>query len=149
MSDILSLKEAAPVIEEVLRSGGRVRMLASGRSMEPVIINGHDIVVLKKAERPFEKDDIVLFKRHNGSLVLHRIITVDGNRLTLRGDSQWTTETVDKSMILGILEAVERNGKVFNLNDKYFKKYKFTLPLIRWKNRIINSINIRLGAKNQ
>ena len=60
MSDILSLKEAAPVIEEVLRSGGRVRMLASGRSMEPVIMNGQDIVVLKKAERPFEKGDIVL-----------------------------------------------------------------------------------------
>lgn len=149
MSDILSLKDAAPVIEEILSSGGKVKILASGRSMEPVIRDGQDTVVLKRAENPPRKDDIVLFKRDSGSLVLHRIIAVDGSSITLRGDSQWSTEAVDVSMVMGVLDSVERNGQIIKADSRYFEKYKKTLPLIRWKNRLTNSIKIRLGAKNK
>lgn len=146
MSDILSLKDAAPVIEETLLSGGRVKLIAAGRSMEPVIVNGQDVVIIVKAQNPLKKDDIVLFKRNNGNLVLHRIIALDDNRVTLRGDSQWTTETVDKSRVMGILEAIERNGKIIPAESIYFKKYNVILPAVRWNRRIINSIKIRLGA---
>lgn len=149
MSDILSLKDAAPVIEEILLSGGKVKILASGRSMEPVIHDGLDTVVLKKVKKPLEKNDIVLFKRNNGALVLHRIIAVNGNTLTLRGDSQWTTETVDVSKVIGILDSIERNSGIIKADSEHFEKYKKTLTFIRWKNRLINSIKIRLGAKNK
>ena len=149
MIDTLSLKEMAPVIEEILSSGGKVKITASGKSMEPVIRNGTDTVVISKIQKSLSVGDIVLYKRNNGKLVLHRIVAINGNEITLRGDSQWTTETVDKSRALGVLEAVERNGKVLNSHSAYLKKYKITLPAIRWKNRIINSIKIRLGAKDQ
>ena len=149
MSDILSLKDASPVIEEILLSGGKVKILASGKSMEPVILDGQDTVVLKKAEKPLQKNDIVLFKRDNGKLVLHRIIAGDGNKITLRGDSQWTTETVDTSRVMGVLDAIERNGRSLKADSEYFEKYKKFLPSIRWKNRLTNSIKIRLGAKNK
>lgn len=149
MSDILSLKDASPVIEEILLSGGKVKILASGKSMEPVILDGQDTVVLKKAEKPLQKNDIVLFKRDNGKLVLHRIIAGDGNKITLRGDSQWTTETVDTSRVMGVLDAIERNGRSLKADSEYFEKYKKFLPFIRWKNRLTNSIKIRLGAKNK
>lgn len=149
MSDILSLKDASPVIEEILLSGGKVKILASGKSMEPVILDGQDTVVLKKAEKPLQKNDIVLFKRDNGKLVLHRIIAGDGNKITLRGDSQWTTETVDTSRVMGVLDAIERNGQSLKADSEYFEKYKKFLPFIRWKNRLTNSIKIRLGAKNK
>lgn len=147
MSDILSLKETAPVIEEILLSGGKVKILASGRSMEPVIRDGQDTVVLKKAEASLKKDDIVLFKRDSGSLVLHRIIAIDGSKITLRGDSQWTTETIDSSRVMGVLDSIERNGQSIKADSEYFEKYKKTLTIIRWKNRLTNSIKIRLGAK--
>ena len=149
MSDILSLKDASPVIEEILLSGGKVKILASGKSMEPVILDGQDTVVLKKVEKPLQKNDIVLFKRENGNLVLHRIIAVDGKKITLRGDSQWTTETVDTSRVMGVLDAIERNGRSLKADSEYFEKYKKFLPFIRWKNRLTNSIKIRLGAKNK
>ena len=149
MSDILSLKDASPVIEEILLSGGKVKILASGKSMEPVILDGQDTVVLKKAEKPLQKNDIVLFKRDNGKLVLHRILAGDGNKIPLRGDSQWTTETVDTSRVMGVLDAIERNGRSLKADSEYFEKYKKFLPFIRWKNRLTNSIKIRLGAKNK
>lgn len=149
MSDILTLKDAAPVIEEILLSGGRVKILASGKSMEPVISDGLDTVVLKKAEKPLQKNDIALFKRDNGRLVLHRIIAVSGTEITLRGDSQWTTETVDASRVMGVLDAIERGSQVIKAESDYFEKFSKTLPFIRWKNRLTNSIKIRLGAKNK
>ncbi len=135
------------MIEETLSSGGKVKILASGNSMDPVIKNGIDTVVIKKAENTVKKNDIVLFRRGNGKLVLHRVTAVDGDTLTLRGDSQWTQECVDKSDVIGILEAVEKDGRVIKSDDGYFKKYKIILPAIRWKRRIINSIKLRLGAK--
>ncbi len=149
MSDILSLKDAAPVIEEILLSGGKVRILASGKSMEPVIVDGQDTVVLTRAEKSLRKNDIVLFKRNNGRLVLHRIIAIDGNQITLRGDSQWIIETVDASQVMGVLDSIERNGQTIKADSEYFEKYKKTLTFIRWKNRLTNSIKIRLGAKNK
>jgi hypothetical protein len=149
LSDTLSLKDAAPVIEEILLSGGKVKILASGRSMEPVICDGQDTVVLKKAEGKLQTDDIVLFKRDSGNLVLHRIIAFDGNQITLRGDSQWTTETVDSSRVMGVLDSIERNGQLIKADSEYFEKYKKILPFLRWKNRLTNSIKIRLGAKNK
>ena len=149
MSDTLSLKEMSPVIEEILSSGGKVRIVASGNSMEPVINDGQDTVVLQGIGKKLQKNDIVLFKRKNGKLVLHRIIAVDVDSVTLRGDNQWTMETVDKSAVIGILESIERDGKTFCADGDYFEKHKKYLPLIRWKRRIINSIKIRLGAKNK
>lgn len=137
------------MIEEILLSGGRVKILASGKSMEPVIRDGLDTVVLKKAEKPLRKNDIVLFKRDNGRLVLHRIIAVSGTEITLRGDCQWTTETVDASRVMGVLDAIERGSQVIKAESEYFEKYKKFLPFIRWKNRLTNSIKIRLGAKNK
>lgn len=149
MSDILSLKEMSPVLEEVLSSGGKVKIIASGNSMEPVITDGQDVVVLKKGEGSLKKNDIVLFKRDNGRLVLHRVIAIDSCKVTLRGDNQWATETVDRTRIIGVLDSVERNGKVYSADSSYFKKQKAILPFIRWNRRIMNSIKIRLGAKNK
>ncbi len=149
MSDTPSLKEMSAVIEEVLDSDGEVKIKASGNSMEPVIKNGKDIVVIRKLKRDIRKGDIILFKRDNNSLVLHRVTRLNGDDLTLRGDSQWTSELVNKSRVVGILDCIERDGRVISVEDKYFSRYKITLPLIRWKNRLINSIKIRLGAKNK
>lgn len=149
MSDIISLKEMAPMIEETLASGGKVRLLACGNSMNPVIKDGVDTVVIKKSQQPIKKHDIVLYTRANGKIVLHRVTDVSKDYFIARGDSQWTEETVEKSKILGVLESVEREGKTFSTDSFYFKKYKIFLPAIRWKNRIINSIKLRLGAKNQ
>ncbi len=137
----ISLSEFSPVIEEVVNGGGKVKVLASGESMHPTIKDKTDTLTLSQVSGELKLNDIVLFKRDNGKLVLHRIIGENENGFVLRGDSQWTTETVKKEQIIAVLESVERNGKSID-----YKKYDAFLPLIRWERRIINSIKIRLGA---
>jgi signal peptidase I len=134
------LSQFGPVIEEVLSSGGKVKITATGTSMEPVIKNGSDTVTLTAVNKELGIDDIVLFKRDNGKLVLHRIIGKNQTGFVLRGDSQWTTEAVSAENIIAVLDSVERNGKPVN-----YKKYDKILPVIRWSNRIKKSIRIRLG----
>lgn len=140
MNKPVSLSQFGPVIEEVISSGGKVKITATGTSMEPVIKNGSDTVTLTAVNKELGIDDIVLFKRNNGKLVLHRIIGKNQNGFVLRGDSQWTTEAVSTENIIAVLDSVERNGKPVN-----YKKYDKILPVIRWSNRIKKSIRIRLG----
>lgn len=149
LNNSVSLKELSPVISEVISSGGTVRVTAAGSSMHPVIKDGIDTVILCKCTNEIKKDDIVLFQRDNGRLVLHRVINSKGNDLTLRGDNQWITETVSADKVIASLDSIERNGRVYSADSFYFKKYKVLLPFIRWTRRIINSVKIRLGVSKK
>lgn len=99
------------LLEEVaslLAEGKDVEMMTKGMSMLPFIVGDRDSVILRKEEVGCPKPgDIVLARRAPGNYVLHRIISVDGDRVTLRGDGNvFGTETVDRKDILGKVTAV-------------------------------------------
>ena len=99
------------LLEEVaalLAEGRDVEIMAKGTSMLPFIIGGRDSVILRKeADGSFLPGDIVLARRSPGNYVLHRLISVDGDRVTLKGDGNvFGTETVDRKDILGKVTAV-------------------------------------------
>lgn len=99
------------LLEEVaslLAEGRDVEMMTKGTSMLPFIVGDRDSVILRKyADGCPNPGDIVLARRTPGNYVLHRIISVDGDRVTLRGDGNvFGTETVDRKDILGKVTAV-------------------------------------------
>ena len=99
------------LLEEVaalLAEGRDVEIMAKGTSMLPFIVGGRDSVILRKeADGSFLPGDIVLARRSPGNYVLHRLISVDGDRVTLKGDGNvFGTETVDRKDILGKVTAV-------------------------------------------
>lgn len=59
-------------------------------SMEPTIMTDELIVV--KAEEAYEKDDIVVYQSGR-VLVVHRIMQIDGETVTTRGDANNTDDT--------------------------------------------------------
>ena len=69
----------------LVREGVSVTLPVNGRSMLPFIIGGHESVIL---HRPGAIDvgDVVLAWVENSRWVVHRIIRIDGNQLTLMGD---------------------------------------------------------------
>ena len=76
------------ILEEVVRllsEGVSVTLPVDGRSMLPFIIGGRESVILKKPQR-LKKGDVVLAWVENCRYVVHRIISIDGNRVTLMGD---------------------------------------------------------------
>ena len=57
-----------------------------GRSMRPFLEDGRDKAMLKLLTEPPQVGDAVLAEIGKGHFVLHRIISIDGENVTLRGD---------------------------------------------------------------
>ena len=98
------LEEVASLLDE----GREVELMSKGTSMLPFIVGGRDSVILKKeAGVPPLPGDIALARRSTGNYVLHRIISVDGDKVTLRGDGNvFGTEIICRKDILGKVMAV-------------------------------------------
>ncbi len=76
------------IIQDVIRlvdEGMKVTMKVRGRSMMPFIVGDRDSLVLEKPGHVRE-GDIVLAWCEPGHYVVHRIVRIDGDRVTLMGD---------------------------------------------------------------
>jgi len=99
-------------VTRLLNGGQEVVILAKGYSMTPFIRNGKDSVVLKKME-DVNVGDIVLAQISDGKYVLHRIIEIKGNDITLMGDGNIKgTEKCRKEDISGtVCRIIKENGR--------------------------------------
>ena len=80
-SDEQILSEAISLVNE----GVQVTLPVNGRSMYPFIIGGRESVVLVKPEG-LRVGHVVLAQVEGGRHVIHRIVQLEGDRVTLMGD---------------------------------------------------------------
>ena len=91
--------------------------------MNPFLISRRDVVWLSR----FKNSDlrvgkIVLFRRKNGSLVLHRITKLlPEERIVVRGDAQTWTEEIDKEHIIAVVTDIQRKGVKRSVDSVYWK----------------------------
>ena len=77
------------IIEEAIRlarEGVRVTFPVKGQSMLPFIIGGKESVILRGPGGLVDVGDVVLAWVDGCRYVVHRIIRIDGDRITLMGD---------------------------------------------------------------
>ena len=100
---------------QVLDEGKRVTIPVKGYSMLPFIRGGKDLVVLEKAGDILKADDIVLFRYglpDGGRYVMHRILSIDGDRLDIMGDGvPYSHEHVRRNQVLAKAVTILRGGK--------------------------------------
>ena len=100
-----------PEVERLLGEGESVMLRVKGNSMLPFIVGDRDSVVLGKTER-LNKGDIALAHLADGRYVLHRILAIADERVTLMGDGNlYGTEECRRQDIGGIAVKILRNGK--------------------------------------
>jgi hypothetical protein len=80
-----------PQVVNLLQEGHTVTLPLRGRSMRPFLEDGRDKALLKIAKH-YAVGDAVLAEIAKGSFVLHRIIAIDGDDVTLRGDGNLNNE---------------------------------------------------------
>lgn len=85
-----------------LQNGYLVRMVPKGNSMLPTLKNGEEVVTLKHAEN-VKPGDIVLALTTYGHYVIHRVVSVNGQLVTLKGDHNRSTETAQIKDVLATL----------------------------------------------
>lgn len=103
-------EDLSEVILEKLQVGAEVSFRIKGRSMEPTLLDGVDIVTIQ-AQETYKKYDIVLYLVR-GKWILHRIHKVLEDVYLICGDNQIQLETVQKSCIVGKVIRVQRGKKV-------------------------------------
>ncbi len=87
-------------IEKELDRAGRILQITVGDSMEPMLKNRQNAVLLEKAEGILKKYDLPLYKRPNGQYVLHRIIKVRKKDYITCGDNRWKTEVIPHEWVI-------------------------------------------------
>lgn len=113
-------------LEEHLQKEGVHIMPAQGSSMRPALRDG-DLVVLTpvlEASR-LQIGDIVLYRRLDRTLVLHRIIKLHEDTLVLNGDNCTYFEYPQMNQIVGILKSYQRNGRDYSPYSFKNKFYQF------------------------
>lgn len=101
-------------VEAEIAAGRRVEIRVHGYSMQPLLRNERDRVVLAPADAErLAVGTIVLF-RYRGRHILHRIVRREGDRFTLAGDGNYaTTEHCTSRDIVAVAQAVVRcSGRV-------------------------------------
>lgn len=120
---VCSYKELLNIIEASISENGVFPLVVTGTSMTPTLYSERDVVHLVSPTYKLpEKYDIVLFKRPDGAVILHRIIKkLPDNRFLINGDSQIWTEEINFSQIVAVTKSYVKNNKKISCDTTGYK----------------------------
>ena len=122
-------------MEQLLQDGNILKLKPQGYSMYPLFIPGRDEALIQQAAlESLRKNDVVLYRRDSGILVLHRICRITDNGFYLVGDNQREVEgPLRPSQIIGRLVAFVRDGKEISVRQPFYRflssLWLFLLPV--------------------
>ena len=113
-------------IEQCLQELGYAVVPVRGTSMWPLLKEGKTRVQVEVKEgKQVRKGDIVLYRRKDGTLVLHRIIKVEYDTFLVCGDHQWKQmEQVQEEQILAVAQGFFKNGNYIDEKTWWYRLYK-------------------------
>lgn len=118
------LEEMLPLIRERLEAGQDVRFTPRGISMQPMLRNGQDTVLLTPVKGPLKKYDLPLYRRKDGQFVLHRVVRVQGNSYTCIGDNQFVLEPgIEHDQVIAVVRSFTRKGKSWSATSPIYGLY--------------------------
>ena len=122
-------------LEQLLKDGNIIRIHPQGYSMYPLFLPGRDEALIESVcADACKKNDVVLYRRDSGILVLHRICRITDDGFYLVGDNQREVEgPLRPSQIIGRLVAFVRDGKEISAEQPFYRflssLWLFLLPV--------------------
>lgn len=112
-------------IEKLLAEGNIIQIKPKGYSMYPLLVPGRDEVLVAPADHfKLKRTDVVLYRRDESILVLHRIWKRQGDRFYLVGDNQKEIEgPLRPDQIKGIMVGLVRNGRKISVKNPLYRMY--------------------------
>lgn len=122
-SRFAALDDLMPLFREQLEAGRNVRFSPRGVSMLPMLRQGIDSVVLSPLPERLEKYDLPLYRRENGSYVLHRVVEA-GETYTCMGDNQFVPERgLEHGQMIAVVTAFCRGDREIPVTDPVYRLY--------------------------
>ena len=128
--------------EELLARDGRVVYKTKGVSMQPMLYQNRDIVVIETFEGRLKPYDVALYRRGK-QYVLHRVLRLGDGVYYIRGDNTYRMETVPEKAVLGVLTSFVRKGKRHEVAEPGYRFYSrfwhmiYPVRLLRFRLRIM------------
>lgn len=115
-----------PEIVKILNEGHTVTLNLKGFSMRPFLENERDKALLVRPSNP-KVGDPVLAEVYPGHYVLHRIIKIEGDNVTLRGDGNLASEHCKlENICAGVIGFYRKGRKKLDRTDgRKWKVYSF------------------------
>ena len=114
-------------IERSIKELGYAVAPIAGTSMMPLLKEGRDRVELKPyCHERLKKGDVVLYKKNDGTLVLHRIIKTENREFfTVLGDHQFNNdERVNNNQIIAVACGFFIKGRYVTEKTRWYRMYK-------------------------
>ena len=113
-------------IEEILEREGRYLAPTVVDSMEPLLHNRRNTVVIEKVVGTLKKYDVPLYKRPiSNKYVLHRIVKVNEKKkeYIIVGDNRWRKEKVPFSWVIGVLVGYFEKDQYISCTSQEYINY--------------------------
>ena len=111
-------------IKEILEKTGTYTGLTVGSSMQPLLHEQKDNIIVVRPEGRLKKYDVALYVTSYGKYIMHRVIEVCDDHYVIMGDNLLKKEYVTDDMICGKLVGFYKNGKHY-VDCENSKLYKF------------------------
>ena len=156
----INMESLLPFIEEAFNRGLDFQIPITGTSMNPLLYQNRDFVKIVRPALPLEIGDIPLYRRDDGTFVLHRVVGFkDNGEYIMCGDNQFVLEygITDKN-IIGIAKTLIIDGREINVDtdadylkhkEKYLKNLSTRYPArrLRYKLHLIKRRVYAVGSR--
>lgn len=121
----IQLELLLPAIEEAFSRDTTFKIPITGTSMNPLLYEKRDFVLIKKPSLPLEIGDIPLYRRENGAFVLHRVVDKNESGYVMCGDNQFILELgITDENVIGVVSEMSIDGKLISVNDAQYLRHK-------------------------
>lgn len=124
-------------VTEILQKHGKYLTPVCGTSMNPLLYEGEDTVVIVPKVGPLHRYDVPLYLRKNGQHVLHRVMRVERDGYVMCGDHQIVLEHgITDDMILGVMDGFFRGKRYVKTTNLAYRLYVFFWCCVPYVRRI-------------
>lgn len=124
-------------VRALIADGHHVTLRVRGVSMRPFLEDRRDMIVLTKPQTP-KVGDAVLAEIAPGKYVYHRIVAIEGDRVTLRGDGNVRgTEECRLGHVAASTSAFIRRGKRYTPQGRAWRYYSALWPSWPFARRVL------------
>ena len=112
------------LVRERLAAGYKVRYLPfQGVSMLPLLRQGKDRVELAPLPQRLKRLDLPVYQTPGGKYLMHRVVKVTPTHYICLGDNTLEYETILPEQMIGVVTAIERNGKRMEVTNLWYRLY--------------------------
>ena len=136
------LTDKALMMEEIRRlvsEGHTATITVRGNSMNPFLVDRRDKMTLGGfVDNDIRRGAVVLFKDSTGDYIIHRVVSREGDDLTIKGDGN--SQKVEKASVqdvIAVMHNIERKGCIYTPESRTWRVYSYIWMLLSPVRRIL------------